>query len=62
MEDNNCDPLSLDKSLKAKLIVDMVTRIAVHYGLWFTEVRHQMGMDKALDVLKKQPVKVFPLG
>ena len=42
MKDDNCDPLSLDKSLKAKLIVDMVTRIAVHYGLWFTEARHQM--------------------
>ena len=62
MEDNNCDPLSLDKSLKAKLIVDMVTRIAVHYGLWFTEVRHQMGMDKALDVLEKATGKSVSIG
>ena len=62
MKDNNCDPLSLDKSMKAKLIVDMVTRIAVHYGLWFFEVRHQMGMDKALDVLEKATGKSVSIG
>jgi len=62
MKDNNCDPLSLDKSMKAKLIVDMVTRIAVHYGLWFTEVRHQMGMDQALDVLEKATGKSVSIG
>ena len=62
MEDNSCDPLSLDKSMKAKLIVDMVTRIAVHYGLWFTEVRHQMGMDQALDVLEKATGKSVSIG
>ncbi|MBU8911548.1 MAG: cytosolic protein [Desulfobacterales bacterium] len=62
MEKNNCDPLSLDKNLKARLIVDMLTRIVVHYGLWFTEVRHQMGMEKALEVLDKATEKSVSIG
>jgi len=62
MEDKNKDPLSLDKTLKARLIVDMLTRIVVHYGFWFTEVRHQMGMDKALEVLEKATGKSVSIG
>ncbi len=57
MKDNKYNPLSLDSDLKAKLTIDMLTRIVVHYGLWFTEVRHQMGMDKALEVLEKATQK-----
>ena len=34
-----------------RLVGDMFHRIVVHYALWFTEVRHQMGMDKALEAL-----------
>lgn len=51
MADRIFCPDDLDNEQMAELIVDMFTRIAVHYGLWFTEVRHQMGMEKALDVL-----------
>lgn len=36
----------------AWLVMDMFHRILIHYALWFTEVRHQMGMERALDVLK----------
>ena len=36
----------------ARLVMDMFHRIIIHYALWFTEVRHQMGMEKALDTLK----------
>ncbi|MCP4721753.1 MAG: cytosolic protein, partial [Desulfobacteraceae bacterium] len=53
MTDNYGDHLSLTKEEKASFVVDMFTRIVVHYGLWFTEVRHQMGMEKALEVLDK---------
>ncbi|MDD9303902.1 MAG: cytosolic protein [Desulfobacter sp.] len=35
------------------MVVDMLTRIMVHHGLWFNEVRHQMGMEKALTALDK---------
>ena len=62
MEDKIIDPASLDKTLKARLIVDMLTRIVVHYGFWFTEVRHQMGMGKALEVLEKATGKSVSIG
>jgi len=62
MEVKKCDPLTLDKSAKARLIVDMFTRIVVHYGFWFAEVRHQMGMDKALEVLEKATRKSVSIG
>lgn len=42
----------LDHESTAKLVIDLFHRIIIHYALWFTEVRHQMGMDKALDTLK----------
>ena len=58
----NDDILNMDKSLKSKLLVDMFMRIVVHYGLWFTEVRHQMGMEKALEVLEKATGKSLSIG
>jgi anaerobic selenocysteine-containing dehydrogenase len=36
----------------ARLVMDMFHRILIHYALWFTEVRHQMGLERALAVLK----------
>ena len=41
----------LSQEQKARLVVDFFHRIMVHYGLWFTEVAHQMGLEKALDLL-----------
>ena len=41
----------LGQAEKAQLVMDMFHRIVLHHGLWFTEVRHQMGMDRALEVL-----------
>ncbi|MFZ0612508.1 MAG: DUF6125 family protein [Desulfobacterales bacterium] len=35
----------------ARLLMDLFHRIVIHYGLWFTEVRHQMGMEAALSAL-----------
>jgi len=61
-EDKNKTPLSLDKTLKARLIIDLLTRLVVHYGLWFTEVRHQMGMEKALKILEKATEQTIPIG
>ncbi len=52
MAEINSDPFTLDQDQKARFIADMFNRIVVHYALWFTEVRHQMGMEKALEVLE----------
>ncbi len=35
----------------ARLVMDMLHRIAVHYGLWFAEIRHQMGLESALKIM-----------
>jgi len=37
----------------ARFIVDLFHRIIIHHALWFTEVKHQMGMEKALEVLQR---------
>ena len=42
----------LDHENTARLVLDMLHRIIIHYALWFNEVKHQMGMGKALDILK----------
>ncbi|MEJ2056594.1 MAG: DUF6125 family protein [Desulfofustis sp.] len=44
---------SLDKEQTARFIVDLFHRIIVHHGLWYAEVRHQMGTEKALEMLEQ---------
>ncbi len=41
----------LDRENTARLLVDLFHRIIIHYGFWFSEVKHQMGMEKALNML-----------
>lgn len=36
---------------KARLIMDIFHRTIMHHGLWFTEVRHQMGTEEAQNLL-----------
>ena len=49
----------LDHENTARLVLDMFHRIIIHYALWFNEVKHQMGMEKALDILKKHLKEVM---
>ncbi len=54
MAEYNADSAAqLDREETARLIVDLFHRIIVHHGLWYTEVRHQMGTDKALEMLEQ---------
>ncbi len=41
----------LGKKEKALFAVDIFKRTIVHYAIWFNEVKHQMGMERALDAL-----------
>lgn len=41
----------LDHEHTAKLVLGMFHRTIIHYALWLNEVNHQMGMEKALDIL-----------
>lgn len=52
MPDKIKTPKDLSHEDTARLVLDMFHRIVIHYALWFSEVKHQMGMDKALDTLK----------
>lgn len=49
------DPLPQIQDLSqpelVKLAPDFIHRMIIHYGMWLNEVRHQMGMDFALDCL-----------
>lgn len=47
----------LDHENTARFVLDMFHRIIIHYGLWFNEIKHQMGMEKALDALKSASEK-----
>ena len=41
----------LNHEQTARLVMDVMHRTIIHYALWFTEIRHQMGMEKALEAL-----------
>lgn len=44
-------PEDLGQKELAELVADMLHRTIVHHVLWFREVEHQFGLDKALDLL-----------
>ncbi|MEW5909903.1 MAG: DUF6125 family protein [Thermodesulfobacteriota bacterium] len=46
---------------RARFILDMFHRIIIHYALWFTEIRHQMGMEKALELLFSASSKSYQI-
>jgi len=43
----------LDREETARLTLDFFHRLVIHHALWFAEVRHQFGPDKALEVLSE---------
>jgi len=59
MPDNVNSVQDLSHEDTARFVLDLFHRIIIHYALWFTEVRHQMGMEKALEVLKTASEKSY---
>jgi hypothetical protein len=43
----------LNKDQKALLVMDFFHRIMIHHSMWFAEVMHQYGREKAYEVLKE---------
>ena len=41
----------LSREELVRLVPDLLHRIIVHYGMWFNEVKHQMGMERALQAM-----------
>ncbi len=54
-------PDDLNHEETAGFIVDLFHRIMIHHALWFTEVRHQMGTDKALELLHSASRKSYDI-
>lgn len=52
MNSNIKSPENLSKEDTARLIMDFFHRIIMHHAMWFAEVQHQLGWEKALDILK----------
>ena len=47
------EPSQLNKIETARLIVDFFHRSMMHHAMWFAEVQHQMGKEKALNVMEE---------
>lgn len=37
----------------ARFILSMIHRMNIHHTLWFRETEHQLGMERALDILEQ---------
>jgi hypothetical protein len=51
----------LDTKETARFIVDIFHRLIIHHGLWFSEVKHQLGTEKALEMLSSASKKSFEI-
>jgi len=45
------NPGQLNKKENARFVMDLIHRLIMHHGLWFTEVSHQLGHEKARKLL-----------
>jgi len=51
----------LNQSELAQFIVDVIRRAILHYGIWFNEVQHQLGLEEAVLIEEKVSTKIFPI-
>ena len=55
---------SLEKLSQIELAhyaVDVLRRIILHYGIWFSEVTHQLGLEEAIRLEGKVSTSFFPI-
>jgi hypothetical protein len=45
----------------AHYAVDVLRRIILHYGIWFSEVTHQLGLEEAIRLEEKVAASFFPI-
>lgn len=53
MNEINTSIENADKELLLKMVIDSFRRTIVHYGQWFAQVEHQLGMEKAMAIEDK---------
>ncbi|MFA5400998.1 MAG: DUF6125 family protein [Dehalococcoidia bacterium] len=51
----------MDNPALSRLAVDLLRRSLLHYGIWFNEVDHQLGLEKALQIEDEVFAKLCPL-
>lgn len=42
-----------------RYVINLFHRIMMHYAFWFTEIRHQLRMDRALEIMDEASTKSF---
>ncbi|MDD5397640.1 MAG: DUF6125 family protein [Dehalococcoidia bacterium] len=52
---------NLDNPALSRLAIDLLRRSLLHYGIWFNEVDHQLGLEKALQIEDEVFAKLCPL-
>jgi hypothetical protein len=53
------NPDTLSQKERAELILDFFHRSIIHHALWYAEVKHQMGEEKGLRILKNAAEKSY---
>ena len=43
----------MDQEALVRLTIDMLQRLVLHSGMWFNEVKHQMGLEKAFEMYSR---------
>ncbi|MFH1157056.1 MAG: DUF6125 family protein [Pseudomonadota bacterium] len=50
MTDSNTSIENADKEVLLNMVMDSFRRTVVHYGHWFAQVEHQLGLEKAMEI------------
>jgi hypothetical protein len=59
---NNINSLDqLSQGELARFAVSVFRRAILHYGFWFNEIQHQLGMEEALRIEEEASAKIFPI-
>ncbi len=53
MDKEFANPEKLTKKENAHLIMDFFHRTMMHHAMWFAEVQHQFGREKAFEVMQE---------
>jgi len=51
----------LGQSELAHYAIDVLRRIILHYGIWFNEVIHQLGLEEAIRLEEQVSASLFPI-
>ena len=54
-------PKDLNREERARLILDFFHRTIVHHALWYSEVKHQLGEERALEMLEQASKKSYEI-